>query len=118
MRLDDYILLSFLDEYLLSSRFKYLTKFKSHLQPMSIKELKVNYKKLLKKADKANGRKETVSYLNRAAKLNNRIYSKTKTNCIKCNGSGFLRISLDESRTCLSCYGKGFLMKEIQKFKL
>jgi len=36
---------------------------------MNIQELKVNYKKLLNKADKANGRKETVSYLNRAAKI-------------------------------------------------
>ena len=37
---------------------------------MNIQELKVNYKKLLNKAAKANGRKETVSYLNRALKLN------------------------------------------------
>ena len=83
---------------------------------MSIKELKVNYKKLLKKSDKANGRKETVSYLNRAAKLKPRIYSKTKTNCIKCNGVGYLRISLDEAKTCLYCCGKGFLIEEIQRF--
>ena len=83
---------------------------------MTIKELKVNYKKLLNKADKANGRKETVSYLNRAAKLEQRIYSKTKTNCIKCNGVGYLRITLDEARTCLNCCGKGFLIEEIQRF--
>ncbi len=83
---------------------------------MSIKELKVKYKKLLNKADKANGRKETVSYLNRAAKINSKIYSKVKTNCIKCNGSGYLRISLEEARTCLSCYGKGFLIEKIQRF--
>ena len=83
---------------------------------MSIKELKVNYKKLLNKAYKADGRKETVSYLNRAAKLKSKIYSKIKTNCIKCNGVGFLRITLDEARTCLSCYGKGFLIHEIQRF--
>ena len=82
---------------------------------MSIKELKVNYKKLLNKANKANGRKETVSYLNKAAKIKTKIYAKTKTNCIKCNGRGFLRISLDEARTCLSCYGKGFLIKEVQR---
>ncbi len=65
---------------------------------MNTQELKVNYKKLLNKAAQANGRKETVSYLNRA-----------------CNGAGFLRISLDETKTCLSCYGKGFLIKENQK---
>ena len=83
---------------------------------MSIKELKVNYKKLLNKTDNANDHKETVSYLNRTAKLKTKIYSKTKTNCIKCNGLGYLRISLAESRTCLCCYGKGFLIKEIQRF--
>ena len=83
---------------------------------MSIKELKVNYKKLLNKADKANGRKETVSYLNRAAKIKSKIYLKTKTNCVKCNGVGYLRISLDEARTCLYCFGKGFLIKKIQRF--
>ena len=83
---------------------------------MSIKELKVNYNKLLNKADKANGRKETVSYLNRAAKLKSKIYSKTKVNCIKCNGAGYLRISLDEARTCLCCFGKGFLIEKVQRF--
>ena len=83
---------------------------------MSIKELKVNYKKLLNKANRANGRKDTVSYLNRAAKLKSKIYLKTKTSCIKCNGVGYLRTSLDEARTCLSCYGKGFLIEEIQRF--
>ena len=83
---------------------------------MSIKELKVNYKKGLNKADKANGSKETVSYLNRAAKIKSKIYSETKTNCIKCNGGGYLRTSLDEARTCLCCYGKGFLIEEIQRF--
>ena len=83
---------------------------------MTIKELKVNYEKLLKKANSAYGRKETVSYLNRAAKLNSKLYSKTKTSCIKCNGVGYLRISLDEARTCLYCYGKGFMIKELHKF--
>ena len=62
---------------------------------MSIKELKVNYKKLLNKADNAKGRKETVSYLNRAAKLKSKIYSKTKINCTKCNGVGYLRTSIE-----------------------
>ena len=82
---------------------------------MSTKELKVNYKKLLNKAEQANGRKETVSYLNRAAKLKTRIYSKTKVNCIKCNGVGYLRISLDGAKTCLCCFGKGFLIEEIER---
>ena len=83
---------------------------------MSIKELKVNYKRLLNKAHQANGRKETVSYLNRAAKLKSKIYLKTKTSCIRCSGVGYLRISLDEARTCLCCYGKGFLIEEIQRY--
>ena len=82
---------------------------------MSIKELKVNYKKLLNKADSAIGRKETVSYLNKAAKLKSKIYSRIKTNCIKCNGVGYLRTSLNEAKTCLCCYGKGFLIEEIQR---
>ena len=81
---------------------------------MNIQELKVNYKKLLNKAVKANGRKETVSYLNRAAKIKSKIYSNNKVTCFRCNGVGFLRISLDETKTCLSCYGKGFLIKEVQ----
>ena len=82
---------------------------------MDNKELKANYKKLLNKAAKANGRKETVFYLNRAAKINSKIYSNTKVNCYRCNGAGFLRMSLDETKTCLSCYGKGFLIKENQQ---
>ena len=77
---------------------------------MNTKELQVIYKKLLSKADKANGRKETVFYLNRAANIKSKIYSKTKTDCYRCNGAGYLRVSLDETRTCLSCYGKGYLI--------
>ena len=82
---------------------------------MNTQDLKDNYKKLLRKADKANGRKETVFYLNRAAKIKSKLYSTTKVNCFRCNGAGFLRISLDETKTCLFCYGKGFLMKENQQ---
>ena len=82
---------------------------------MDTQELKVNYKKLLNKAAKANGRKETVFYLNRAAKIRSKFYSNTKVSCFRCNGAGFLRISLDETKNCLSCYGKGFLIKENQQ---
>ena len=85
---------------------------------MNTQELKVNYKKLLNKAAKANGRKETVSYLNRAAKIKSKLYSKTKVNCFRCNGAGFLRISLDETKTCLSCYGKGFLCDRVENIIL
>jgi len=81
---------------------------------MNIKELKVDYKKLLNKAAQANGRKETVFFLNRAAKIKSKLYSTTKINCSRCNGTGFLRVSLDETKTCLSCCGKGFLLKQNQ----
>ena len=80
---------------------------------MNTQELKVSYKKLLNKAAQANGRKETVSYLNRAAKIKSKLYSTSKVNCFRCNGAGFLRISLDETKTCLSCYGKGLFMKDL-----
>ena len=73
-------------------------------------ELKNKYKKLLSKAAEANGRKETVFYLNRAAKIKSKIFSKTKVDCYRFNGAGFLRVSLDETRTCVSCYGKGYLI--------
>ena len=59
---------------------------------MNVQELTVNYKKLLNKAAKANGRKETVSYLNRAAKIKSKIYSNTKINCFKAADFLLLRI--------------------------
>ena len=77
---------------------------------MNTQELKVKYKKLLSKAVQANGRKETVFYLNRAANIKSKIYSKAKIACYRFNGAGYLRVSLDETRTCLSCYGKGYLI--------
>ena len=79
---------------------------------MNNQQLKVKYKKLLHKAAQANGRKETVSYLNRAAKIKSKLSLNTRVNCFRCNGAGFLRITLDESKTCLSCYGRGFIIKE------
>ena len=82
---------------------------------MNTQELKVNYKKLLKKAAQANGRKETVFYLKRAAKVKSKIHSNTKVNCYRCNGAGFLRVSLDETKTCLSCFGRGFIINENQQ---
>ena len=82
---------------------------------MNTQELKVNYKKLLNKAAKANGRKETVFYCNRAAKIKSKLYSNSRVNCLRSNGAGYLKISLDETKTYLSCYGKGFLIKEIKK---
>ena len=55
---------------------------------MNNQDLKVNYKKLLNKAVQAIGRKETVSYLNRAAKIKSKLYSSTKVNCFICSGAG------------------------------
>ena len=77
---------------------------------MNNQELKNKYKKLLSKATQANGRKETVFYFKRAAKIKSKIFSKTRVDCYRCNGAGYLRVSLDETRTCLSCYGKGHLI--------
>ena len=82
---------------------------------MNNQELKRNYRKLLNKAAQANGRKETVFYLNRAAKIKSKLYSTTKIICFRCKGVGFLRVSLDETKTCLSCYGKGVFIKENQQ---
>ena len=82
---------------------------------MNTQKLKINYKKFLNKAAQANSRKETVSYLNRAVKIESKPYSTSKVNCFKCNGVGFLRVSLYETKTCLSYYGKGFLIKENQQ---
>ena len=50
---------------------------------MNTQELKFNYKKLLNKAANANGRKETVSYLNRAATIKSKLYSNTKVRCFR-----------------------------------
>ena len=83
---------------------------------MAVKEPKINYLKRLKTSEKPNLSLETISYLNRPSKLNSKIYSKIQTNCIKCYGVGYLRISLDEAKTCLHCYGKGFLIKEVNQF--
>ena len=52
---------------------------------MNDQELKLKYKKLLSKAALANGRKETVFYLNRAAKIKSKIYSKTNRFCYRIN---------------------------------
>ena len=58
--------------------------------------------KVWNKAVEALGRKETVFYLNRAAKIKTKIYSKTYIDCYWCNGTGYLRVSLDAKKKCLS----------------
>ena len=80
---------------------------------MTLKELKKNYDSLLEEADLAIGRKETIAFLNKAAKLRSKLYIKSKIICYKCNGTGYLRMSLNNANTCLTCVGKGYVYKEI-----
>ena len=78
------------------------------------KQLQKKYADLIKSADLANGRKETVSYLHKAEKVRTKILKKLKKNCPKCNGHGYRRISIDGAKTCLVCFGKGFVFNESQ----
>ena len=81
---------------------------------MTEKQLQKKYADLIKGADLANGRKETVSYLHKAEKVRTKIFKKLKKRCPKCNGHGYRRISIDEAKTCLVCFGKGFVFNESQ----
>ncbi len=76
---------------------------------MTNKELKKKYKSLIKSADLANGRKETISLLHKAEKLRSKIHKPVKKRCSDCNGSGVRRVSVEVSKTCFKCFGKGFL---------
>jgi len=80
---------------------------------MTPKQLQKKYIELLKDADLANGRKETISYLHKAEKVRNKISKKIRKGCSKCNGYGYQRTSLDAAKTCLNCFGRGFLQSEI-----
>ena len=77
---------------------------------MTEKQLQKKYADLIKGADLANGRKETVSYLHKAEKVRTKIIKRIKKNCPKCNGHGYLRISIDGAKTCFACFGKGFVI--------
>ncbi len=79
---------------------------------MTEKQLHKKYVDLIKEANSANGRKETVSYLHKAEKVRTKIYKNTKYKCPKCNGYGYRRISIDGAKTCLECFGKGYLLNE------
>tara|TARA_Y100000589_G_scaffold75914_1_gene69708 strand:+ start:519 stop:779 length:261 start_codon:yes stop_codon:yes gene_type:complete len=76
---------------------------------MKQKVLKKKYREILKVADLATGRKETVSLLHKAEKIRSKISKKVKYNCNKCNGYGYRRTSIDGAKTCLNCYGKGYI---------
>ena len=82
---------------------------------MKEKLLQKKYADLLKGANEAEGRKETVSYLHKAEKIRSKIYKNTRKTCNKCNGYGYRRISIDGAKTCLNCFGKGFILKEVKK---
>ena len=81
---------------------------------MTEKQLQKKYADLIRSADLANGRKETISYLHKAEKVRTKIIKKLKRNCPKCNGYGYRRISIDGAKTCLVCFGKGFIVNETQ----
>ena len=81
---------------------------------MTEKQLQKKYADLIKGAELANGRKETVSYLHKAEKVRTKIIKKLKKSCPKCNGHGYRRVSIDEAKTCLVCFGKGFVLIDNQ----
>tara|TARA_Y100000589_G_C27184617_1_gene642135 strand:+ start:852 stop:1109 length:258 start_codon:yes stop_codon:yes gene_type:complete len=82
---------------------------------MKNKLLQKKYAQLIKDAELAAGRKDTISYLHQAEKIRNKINKKLRKTCTKCNGYGYRRISIDGARTCLNCFGKGYLMRDNNK---
>ena len=77
--------------------------------------LQKKYKEILKEAETANGRKETVALLHKAEKIRSKITKKVRYNCMKCNGYGYRRTSIDGAKTCLSCFGKGYVLNNSSK---
>ena len=75
---------------------------------MKQKILQKKYNEILKSAEHATGRKETISLLHKAEKIRSKISKKVRYNCNKCNGYGYRRTSIDGARTCLNCFGKGY----------
>ena len=81
---------------------------------MKQKVLQKKYNEILKDAELATGRKETVSLLHKAEKIRSKISKRVRYNCNKCNGHGFRRTSIDGAKTCLKCFGKGYVFKNPQ----
>ncbi len=77
---------------------------------MKQKILQRKYYEILKSAEHATGRKETISLLHKAEKIRSKISKKVRYNCNKCNGYGYRRTSIDGARTCLNCFGKGYVL--------
>ena len=82
---------------------------------MKQKVLQKKYEEILKTADLATGRKETISLLHKAEKIRSIISKKIRYNCNKCNGYGYRRTSIDGAKTCLNCFGKGYVFKSPSK---
>tara|TARA_B100000212_G_C27203406_1_gene459770 strand:+ start:336 stop:587 length:252 start_codon:yes stop_codon:yes gene_type:complete len=81
---------------------------------MKQKVLQNKYDEILKVAELATGRKETVALLHKAEKIRSKITKKVRYNCKKCNGYGFRRTSIDGAKTCLNCFGKGYIVQNHQ----
>ena len=81
---------------------------------MKQKILKKKYDEILKVAESATGRKETVSLLHKAEKIRSKIIKKVRHRCHKCNGYGYRRTSIDGAKTCLNCFGKGYIVNNPQ----
>ena len=81
---------------------------------MKKKLLQKKYDEILKVAELATGRKETVSLLHKAEKIRSKISKKVRLNCNKCNGYGYRRTSIDGAKTCLNCFGKGYVLNKPQ----
>jgi len=81
---------------------------------MKKKILQNKYDEILKVAELATGRKETVSLLHKAERIRSKISKKVRFNCIKCNGYGYRRTSIDGAKTCLYCFGKGYVINNSQ----
>ena len=77
---------------------------------MKQKILQKKYDEILKSAEHATGRKETISLLHKAEKIRSKISKKVRYNCNKCNGYGYRRTSIDGAKTCLNCFGKGYVL--------
>ena len=85
---------------------------------MKQKQLQKKYTELIKSGTVANGRKETISFFHKAAKVRAKLYKKNKITCSECNGVGFKRISIETAKTCLACCGRGFTYKEFLSFPI
>tara|TARA_B100000212_G_scaffold279659_1_gene219448 strand:+ start:1911 stop:2159 length:249 start_codon:yes stop_codon:yes gene_type:complete len=77
---------------------------------MKKKFLQNKYDEILKVAELATGRKETIALLHKAEKIRSKISKKVRYNCNKCNGHGYRRTSIDGAKTCLNCFGKGYVL--------